>query len=436
MRDTLEFDPQILGRFVNFMTNPDEKTAIEQFGTGDKHFGVATVLATMPGLPMLGHGQLEGFRERYGMEFSKAAWDEPVDEGMLARYEREIVPLLHRRGWFAGWRDFLLYDATGDDGGVVEDVYAYSNIGPGGERSLVVFHNRYAPTAARVRESVGFSVLDGATGERVLRRRILADGLDLWRGSRDDPAIAGAFVRAREAISGLEYVWPARDVVDGLRFELGPYDYRVYLDWATVRDAPDGRWARLVSSLGGRGVPSLDGELLDLELAPVHAALRAVLTSKAGSAALRERAAELVTAVRAATGAAGGAKDRAVVTAIAGAVAATDRLAKASRPTAKARSKGAVATERSAPTPLSDPTTAAAFLAQAVVEPLGLLGDSDDANATVRAWWAELRLGPALDRILREAGELPGTGAPVDASAAVHLTWLLLGLPRPSSFAG
>ena len=39
MRDTLEFDPQILGRFVNFMTNPDEKTASEQFGTGDKHFG-------------------------------------------------------------------------------------------------------------------------------------------------------------------------------------------------------------------------------------------------------------------------------------------------------------------------------------------------------------------------------------------------------------
>ncbi len=49
VKNTLEFDPEILKRFVNFMNNPDEKTAIEQFGTGDKYFGVATVLATMPG---------------------------------------------------------------------------------------------------------------------------------------------------------------------------------------------------------------------------------------------------------------------------------------------------------------------------------------------------------------------------------------------------
>ena len=52
MRDTLEFDPEILKRYVNFMSNPDEKTAVEQFGKGDKYFGVATVMATMPGLPM------------------------------------------------------------------------------------------------------------------------------------------------------------------------------------------------------------------------------------------------------------------------------------------------------------------------------------------------------------------------------------------------
>ncbi|MFN8426843.1 MAG: hypothetical protein U0X87_11385 [Anaerolineales bacterium] len=39
-------------------SNPDEKTAIEQFGDGDKYFGIATVLATLPGLPMFGHGQV------------------------------------------------------------------------------------------------------------------------------------------------------------------------------------------------------------------------------------------------------------------------------------------------------------------------------------------------------------------------------------------
>ena len=85
IRDTLEFDPAILGRFVNFLTNPDERTAVEQFGTGDKDFGVATLLATLPGLPMLGHGQVEGFGERYGMEFRRARWTSSRTTGCSAR---------------------------------------------------------------------------------------------------------------------------------------------------------------------------------------------------------------------------------------------------------------------------------------------------------------------------------------------------------------
>ena len=101
IKETLEFDPEILKRYVNFMSNPDEKTAIEQFGKGDKYFGVATVLATLPGLPMLGHGQVEGFGEKYGMEFRRAMLDERPDPWLVERHEREIFPLLHRRAWFA-----------------------------------------------------------------------------------------------------------------------------------------------------------------------------------------------------------------------------------------------------------------------------------------------------------------------------------------------
>ncbi|HKD77253.1 MAG TPA: alpha-amylase family glycosyl hydrolase, partial [Ktedonobacterales bacterium] len=52
LKKTIEFDPDIMKRYVNFMSNPDERTAIDQFGTGDKCFGVATLLATLPGLPM------------------------------------------------------------------------------------------------------------------------------------------------------------------------------------------------------------------------------------------------------------------------------------------------------------------------------------------------------------------------------------------------
>ena len=79
IKETIEFDPEILKRYVNFMSNPDEKPAVALFGKGDKYFGVATVLATLPGLPMLGHGQVQGFGEKYGMEFQRAMLDEVPD---------------------------------------------------------------------------------------------------------------------------------------------------------------------------------------------------------------------------------------------------------------------------------------------------------------------------------------------------------------------
>ena len=97
IKNTLEFDPQILKRYVNFMNNPDEKSAVEQFGNGDKYFGIATVLSTLPGLPMYGHGQIEGFHEKYGMEFRKPKWAETPDDGLIRGHEWKIFPILHRR---------------------------------------------------------------------------------------------------------------------------------------------------------------------------------------------------------------------------------------------------------------------------------------------------------------------------------------------------
>ena len=72
------------------MNNPDEDTAIAQFGTGDKYFGVCTLLVTMPGLPMFGHGQVEGFTEKYGMEYRRAYWEEQENTALISRHEREI----------------------------------------------------------------------------------------------------------------------------------------------------------------------------------------------------------------------------------------------------------------------------------------------------------------------------------------------------------
>ena len=142
MKNTLEFNPEVLKRFVNFMSNPDEETAVTQFGKGDKYFGVCTMMVTLPGLPMFAHGQIEGFNEKYGMEYRYAKWDEQPDQELTRRHEREIFPLMKRRHHFSDVQHFLLYDFFAPEGYVNENVFAYSNRS-GDERSLIIYHNKY-----------------------------------------------------------------------------------------------------------------------------------------------------------------------------------------------------------------------------------------------------------------------------------------------------
>ena len=74
-----------------------------------------------------------------------------------ARFDHEIVPLLHERWRYAGAADFLLYDVVTDGGGVADDVFAYSN-GRGADRSLVIYHNKFGSTSGWIRQSVPFAV--------------------------------------------------------------------------------------------------------------------------------------------------------------------------------------------------------------------------------------------------------------------------------------
>jgi glycosidase len=269
LKNTLEFDPDVLKRYVNFMNNPDERTAVDQFGKGDKYFGVCTLLATLPGLPMFGHGQIEGFGERYGMEYRRSYHEETPDPWMVARHEREIAPLLHRRGLFAEVRDFLLYDFFTDEGWVNEDVFAYSNR-LGEERALVVYHNRYADTRGWVRSSCGYAEKQQDGGKH-LRQRTLGESF----GLSGDPAM---FVAYRDALTGLEYLHRASEVAaKGLHVELGAYKCAVLLDWRDFRDDGVRPWGALCEILGGSGVSSLDDTMRALELKPVHDALRAVV---------------------------------------------------------------------------------------------------------------------------------------------------------------
>ncbi|ABF40494.1 alpha amylase [Candidatus Koribacter versatilis Ellin345] len=269
IKNTIEFDPDILKRYVNFMNNPDERTAVDQFGKGDKYFGIAMMMSTIPGLPMFGHGQIEGFNERYGMEYRKAYHDETPDNWLVARHEREISPLLHRRALFAEVQNFLLYDFYADQGHVDENVFAYSNR-LGNDRALIVFNNKFGSTSGWVRISSAYAEKTG-DGGRNLRQKSLSESF----GVAADHSI---FLAVRDAISGLEYLHSARDLAEkGLHFHLSAYQYHVFLDWRDLRDDATHPWSTLCHQLAGRGVSSLEDALRTLQLEPVHDALLEVI---------------------------------------------------------------------------------------------------------------------------------------------------------------
>ncbi len=273
IKNTLEFDPEILKRYVNFMNNPDERTAADQFGKGDKYFGICTLMVTMPGLPMFGHGQIEGFAEKYGMEFRRALWDEQPDVGLMQHHERAIFPLLQRRYLFADARDFLLYDFFTPEGHVDENVFAYSNrVGPStlpsvagqAERGLVVYHNQFASTRGWIRTSVAYAEKVGRDGERALVQRSLGEGLGLHADENN-------YAIFRDHLSGLEYIRSSKELSEkGLYVELEAYQCHVFLDFREVRDNEWHQYAHLTSYLSGRGVPSIDEALREVFLQPIH----------------------------------------------------------------------------------------------------------------------------------------------------------------------
>ncbi|NVN89071.1 MAG: alpha-amylase [Desulfuromonadales bacterium] len=268
IKNVLEFNPEILKRFVNFMNNPDEKTAVEQFGTEGKYFGACVLMVTMPGLPMFGHGQLEGLREKYGMEYRRAYWDESVDQGLLQGHRMWIFPLLHRRGLFSGSENFVLYDfETGS--GVDENVFAYSNRA-GEQRALVLYHNHYAVTAGLIRESSPIAVTGGGESPELYRTTI-AESL----GFVSDLGVYYAF---RDVSSGLEFLRSGQELTEkGLYAELGEYEFHVFLDFRMIRDDSDGSWKGLCAALNGLGVENLEDERRQVRFAEQNSAFRTVL---------------------------------------------------------------------------------------------------------------------------------------------------------------
>ena len=246
IKNTLHFDPNILKRFVNFMNNPDEDTTLVQFGDGDKYFGVCTLMVTMPGLPMFGHGQIEGFSEKYGMEYQYAYLDESPREDIIRRHEEEIFPLMKSRYLFAGIENFFLFDFL-SDGDVDENVFAYSNASKS-EYVLVVYNNSPQSSQGYIRQGI-------------------AQRLGL-RATKDDWCLL------RESKTNLWYIRKSSEIhQQGLFVNLRGYECQVYLNIHEVQDDAHGTYRKYSEHLAGEGVIDLKQALHQPALDPIHEAL-------------------------------------------------------------------------------------------------------------------------------------------------------------------
>lgn len=262
---TLDFDRNILQRYVNFMSNPDEETTIEQFGADDKYFGVCLIMCTLPGLPMFAHGQISGYNEKYGMEYSKAYWDETDNVGLIERHKAELFPVLKRRAIFSEVENFRLYDFIEKNGNVNEDVFAYSNA-KDSNRSLVFYNNKYRDTEGYINATYDYN-----TGKKKVRSappETIANALGITNNS-------AFYVMYKNLNTGLEYIRRSSEIYSyGFEISLDAYKYACFVDFKEVKDNEWSHYGKLCDVLNGRGVESLEEEISALSLGPLHKEIR------------------------------------------------------------------------------------------------------------------------------------------------------------------
>jgi len=114
------------------------------------------MMATMPGLPMFGHGQVEGFTEKYGMEYRRAYKDERPDENLCAPRTRDI-PAAQAAPAFLGSRRVpaVRYDSWR----LVRSMktfFAYTN-GYSGAHAIVLYNNAWERTSGRITRSCPYA---------------------------------------------------------------------------------------------------------------------------------------------------------------------------------------------------------------------------------------------------------------------------------------
>ena len=262
IKNTIEFNPEILKRFVNFLNNPDEETAVVQFGKDDKYFGVTTLVSTLPGLPMFGHGQIEGYSEKYGMEYKRPYWDEKPDEWIIKRHQREIFPILKKRYLFSGVKNFRLYDFFLHNGNINENVIVYSNKFHN-EASLVIYNNKFENTAGWINISSQYLKIDEQNHNKEMVNESLSYSLSLSPSNN-------TYVVFQDFITGLEYIRNLNDISNnGLFVELQAFKYHVFLNFEEIEDSVTGMYSKLAKVLNGKGVESINDAMSELIFKPL-----------------------------------------------------------------------------------------------------------------------------------------------------------------------
>ena len=224
--NTLEFEPEILKRYVNFMSNPDEETAINQFGTDDKYFGVLLLMCTLPGLPMLAHGQIEGYTEKYGMEYQRAYYNENPKDWLVERHAKEIFPVLGKRYLFAEVDNFWFYDFL-DHRKVNENVYAFSNSFQN-EKALVIYNNKFESTSGYINFSR--QKLKSSNSHKYLTNINVAENFNIKNSDFH-------FYIFKDFTHQNDYIFNGKDIhQNGLFLSLNGFEYRIFLHFEEIYD--------------------------------------------------------------------------------------------------------------------------------------------------------------------------------------------------------
>lgn len=239
LKSVLEYDTDVLQRYVNFLSNPDEDSTVEQFGDGDKSLGATLLLITMPGLPMFAHGQVDGFKEKYGMEYRRSYWNEQVNWELVKQHEEKIFPLMKKRHLFSGVSQFHLFDMyNAEHNRVHESVIAYTN-GNAGKRVLILFNNSSITCNGTLTQSTPKRNKE----IQALQTTMISKETGISRG--------GGFLLFENLLSNEWYIRPVDEIMNnGFYWILGPYEQRCFTSFKQVFSDELHPWNALYERVG------------------------------------------------------------------------------------------------------------------------------------------------------------------------------------------